>query len=82
MSHLATVGPLAITIASNWEWWNYDEGIFDGCSIDKNIELNHALALVGYGTDDKLGDFWIVRNSWGKDWGEDGYIRIKREEKP
>ena len=35
--------------------------------------------MVGYGTDAKDGDYWIVRNSWGKFWGEDGFIRLRRE---
>ena len=38
-----------------------------------------AVQLVGYGTDTKDGDYWIVRNSWGKYWGEDGFIRLRRE---
>merc|ERR1712127_362120 len=47
-------------------------------SYDSNIALNHAVQLVGYGSDTD-GDYWIVRNSWGSSWGESGYIRLARE---
>lgn len=43
--------------------------------------VNHALQLVGYGTDKNGGDYWKARNSWGASWGEAGYIRLGRGKK-
>jgi C1A family cysteine protease len=35
--------------------------------------------LVGYGTDEETGlDYWLIRNSWGPYWGEEGFIRLRR----
>ena len=56
-------------------WSGYRGGVFDRCDFNANIGLNHAVQLVGYGTDPAEGDYWIVRNSWGASWGEEGYIR-------
>lgn len=39
-------------------------------------DVNHAVLLVGY-TDD--GKSWIVKNQWGADWGEDGYIYVSTD---
>jgi len=80
MQHIAEVGPLAIALDASG-WGSYQGGVFDGCSFDDNISINHGVQLVGYGTEyGPAGTFpyWLVRNSWGPNWGEDGFIRLKR----
>ena len=46
-------------------------------------KVDHAVLVVGWGVD-KSGKepkkYWLVQNSWGPDWGEDGYIRVARGE--
>jgi len=76
MDALANIGPLAINIdASAWRY--YETGVFSGCNTTDS-DIDHVVLLVGYGTDPKLGDYWIVRNSWTPSWGEAGYIRLPR----
>uniref|UniRef100_A0A7S3KGF7 Uncharacterized protein n=1 Tax=Euplotes crassus TaxID=5936 RepID=A0A7S3KGF7_EUPCR len=59
--------------AENKYMRGYRGGVIDG--EDCGTELDHGVTLVGYEAET---DAWIVRNSWGADWGEDGYFRIKR----
>ncbi len=75
LNAIATVGPIAITVdASNWH--AYESGIFSGCN-QTNPDLDHGVVLVGYGEENGQG-YWLVRNSWNANYGEQGYIRIAR----
>jgi len=75
MNALVTVGPLVTSIAANG-LFGYSSGVVGGCS--DNV-VNHAVVLTGFGHDHEFSmNYWNVRNSWGKSWGEAGFFRLKR----
>lgn len=77
---VAKFGPVAVAIdASSTLFRFYKTGVYSNQHCNKAFDmLNHAVLVVGYGTDQRFGDFWIVKNSWGTKYGEDGYIRMAR----
>jgi len=71
-SALQQYGPLSICCDAS-AWQNYNGGVLAGSQCGDNVD--HAIQLTGYNTGQ--GGYWIVRNSWGADWGESGFIYLQ-----
>ena len=69
-------GPITCSIEATDHFANYSGfGIYK--SPTNSTDLNHAISLVGYGTENGV-DFWIGRNSWGEFWGKSGFFRLRK----
>jgi cathepsin X len=68
-------GPIACGIGANDDlYYGYHGGVY---SSDANTPIDHQVTVTGWGKNDTDGEYWIIRNSWGSYWGEQGYLRIK-----
>lgn len=74
---VANVGVISVAVNANAAWQMYSRGVLKPVFCPKN-SLDHGVATVGYGVDSRDGAYWIVRNSWGSSWGEDGYVRLAK----
>lgn len=80
---LVTKGPIAVSFEVYSDFQQYKGGIYHHTGLESGFNpfliTNHAVLAVGYGADPKTGEkYWIVKNSWGTSWGENGYFRIRR----
>jgi len=67
----STSGPVSVCVdASSWQ--NYQSGILSSCGNN----IDHCVQLTGYGAYGGASPYWIVRNSWNTNWGQNGYIWI------
>nr|CCA21527.1 conserved hypothetical protein [Albugo laibachii Nc14] len=67
--------PIAVGVAAgNREWKQYKSGVLSTCSTS---ELDHAVLAVGYG-EQSSGKFFKIKNSWGRVWGDNGFMYLKR----
>jgi C1A family cysteine protease len=71
-------GPVSIAIEADTRYFqSYSGGILTSSSCGTN--LDHGVLIVGYGVDNGT-KYWLVKNSWGTTWGENGYVKILRSD--
>ncbi|RZN40145.1 MAG: hypothetical protein EF813_03540, partial [Methanosarcinales archaeon] len=73
---LQQYGPMSVVITVPNDWYYYKTGVYAPTQSRENGVgwANHAVVLVGW---DDSDDCWIIKNSWGQGWGENGYARVK-----
>ena len=84
---MATHGPVAVCLCVTDEYSYYpnvpkttdvdDVKILDSPGLEHSCD-NHAVLVVGYGTNSQGQDYWIIKNSWGWGWGWNGYFLLPR----
>lgn len=78
---VATVGPVSVAINAGHDGWRQyvGDGVYyeEDCPCTED-DIDHAVLVVGYGTQEDGGDYWIVKNSWGESMQNKGYIKMAR----
>lgn len=76
---VTNIGPIAVGIDGLRDAIRFvKKGVyFDPLCTD---DVTHAVLLVGYGTTPEGIEYWLCKNSWGADWGDEGYVKIARNQ--
>uniref|UniRef100_A0A1I8ENQ4 Pept_C1 domain-containing protein n=1 Tax=Wuchereria bancrofti TaxID=6293 RepID=A0A1I8ENQ4_WUCBA len=74
---VANVAPIALNLAFPKRYKFYKSGILPDTDECSTMEPNHAAEVIGYGTENGK-KYWLLKNSWGEWWGDQGFFKIER----
>lgn len=79
MHYISRNGPLIGALEALTSFQRYSQGIYqdDECKEGSIENVNHAVTIIGYGTENGT-DYWLIKNSWGTNWGIEGYGKVVR----
>lgn len=70
--------PVSVAFQVVDDFGSYTSGVYTSSTCKNGqADVNHAVLAVGYGTENGM-DYWLVKNSWGADWGDNGFFKIER----
>lgn len=76
--HVAKTGPVVTVMRATDKFLYYGSGIFDDPTCSRKADdVDHAISIVGYGRENGI-DYWLIKNSWGAEWGLNGYGKYRR----
>lgn len=84
LKNALAIQPISVAVSSAYPFKDYKGGMYN-CPNNGNFVrhelIDHALVLTGYGTHPTLGLYWILKNSYGTAWGDQGFMRILADDK-
>jgi cathepsin L len=78
LKEAVAIGPVSIAIEADTRVFQlYSSGVITSTSC--GTKLDHGVLIVGYGVENGI-KYWLVKNSWSSSWGDNGYVKIQRDD--